>query len=226
MAAKFEQWFNEKYGKSQSYGRGVAFEAWNTAIKSCDSQEVQEGLHRSSFRYECNACGNCICYSKPKEDWGLPVKDKCLYNVGYSANWRKKMSQDSYAYNHRRMWNEVIGTARRIPDQDFLNEYLVSTLKTIVIRRLFGDIKMVGDCFGCQWSVDQTGKFDCQYCLFDVQDTDAKGCLDGVWAKFELTKNREDFIAVCQEVRDLPIRKAKINKLPRAVPQKNPRVGG
>ena len=34
MAANFERWFNEKYGKNQSYGRGVAFEAWNAAIKS------------------------------------------------------------------------------------------------------------------------------------------------------------------------------------------------
>jgi len=34
MAANFEQWFNDKYGKNQSYGRGVALEAWNAAIKS------------------------------------------------------------------------------------------------------------------------------------------------------------------------------------------------
>ena len=34
MAEKFEQWFNGKYGKNQSYGRGVALEAWNAAIKS------------------------------------------------------------------------------------------------------------------------------------------------------------------------------------------------
>ena len=41
------------------------------------------------MKYKCDACGNCICYSEPKEDWGLPEKDMCLYEVGFPVNWRK-----------------------------------------------------------------------------------------------------------------------------------------
>jgi hypothetical protein len=38
-------------------------------------------------KYKCDACGNCVCYSEPKEDWGLP--EICLYDVGFPVNWRK-----------------------------------------------------------------------------------------------------------------------------------------
>jgi len=50
MAENFEQWFNDKYGKNQSYGRGVALEAWNYIlskqstpfIKCDDCDEIAE----------------------------------------------------------------------------------------------------------------------------------------------------------------------------------------
>ena len=40
-------------------------------------------------KYKCDACGNCTCYSEPKEDWGVPKNDMCLYEVGFPVNWRK-----------------------------------------------------------------------------------------------------------------------------------------
>jgi hypothetical protein len=43
-----------------------------------------------SFKYRCDACGNCVCYSLPKEDWG--VADVCLYDGGFPVNWRKVRS--------------------------------------------------------------------------------------------------------------------------------------
>lgn len=57
MAAKFEQWFNDKYGKNQSYGRGVALEAWNAAIKSVE--EPFTSYNKQSTPLGC-ACVNCI----------------------------------------------------------------------------------------------------------------------------------------------------------------------
>ena len=46
-------------------------------------------------KYKCDACGNCVCYSEPKEDWG--VADKCLYDVGFPVNWRKVRKQQTTA---------------------------------------------------------------------------------------------------------------------------------
>jgi hypothetical protein len=34
MSANFEKWFDDKYSKNQSYGRGVASEAWDASRKS------------------------------------------------------------------------------------------------------------------------------------------------------------------------------------------------
>jgi hypothetical protein len=55
MAANFERWFNEKYGKNQSYGRGVAFEAWNAAIKSVVEPFTSYNKQSApcSFREKC-----------------------------------------------------------------------------------------------------------------------------------------------------------------------------
>ena len=55
MAANFEQWFNDKYGKNQSYGRGVALEAWNAAIKSVVEPFTSYNKQSTpcSFRAEC-----------------------------------------------------------------------------------------------------------------------------------------------------------------------------
>jgi hypothetical protein len=48
-------------------------------------------------RYKCDACGNCVCYSEPKEDWG--TADICTYDVGFPVNWRKVRKT---AHNTRR----------------------------------------------------------------------------------------------------------------------------
>ncbi len=32
MVTEFNEWFNERYGKNQSHGRGVASEAWDEAM--------------------------------------------------------------------------------------------------------------------------------------------------------------------------------------------------
>jgi len=37
--------------------------------------------------YKCDACGSCVCWCHPTEDWG--VADNCMYDVGVPVNWRK-----------------------------------------------------------------------------------------------------------------------------------------
>jgi hypothetical protein len=39
------------------------------------------------YKYKCDACGSCVCYSEPKEDWG--PANCCPYDVGFPENWRK-----------------------------------------------------------------------------------------------------------------------------------------
>jgi hypothetical protein len=53
-------------------------------------------------KYKCDACGNCVCYSEPKEDWGLPEKDICLYDVGFPVNWRKVRAKAKSCHLNKR----------------------------------------------------------------------------------------------------------------------------
>ena len=96
---------------------------------------------------------------------------------------------------HRKLWNAIIEYIKNNPDCDCIN-----LVKLIVTRKIFGNIEIVGCCFGCHLTPIKPGYLyakNCKQCFLGLSKT----CID--WnlhfPKHNLLKNR---IKTCEIIRD------------------------